>query len=795
MKVDLGGQWTLNSDKYKDISVTVPGSVLGALLKEGLIEDPFYRDNEAKVREVLYDDYTFTRSFSFPKEKVGKASWLFIEGVDTAAKIYINGCLIVEVCDMHLRQRIRLDNTLLKAENEIRVEFTSPYTYINGYDHQNRYFTMGETEKLSPCMRKANYMFGWDWGPNLADIGIYKDLYILTDEVGYLDYFRHELTFLDDGSVRVDVETACVLEGNATLQAELSLDGEALTQTVAAQANNTFSFIVKNPKLWYPAGYGEQPLYTLQFTLQGENNSREFTYRIGLREVKIDNTMDEYGLNFCVYVNGVKLFIKGANYIPQDNILERVTPERTKRLLKLVKDFNHNTIRVWGGGYYPEDEFYDMCDELGILISQDLMMACAVYNADDQNFVSLLLKETKDAVRRIRHHACIYMFNGNNECEDGIQWNDRKKYWDDYRKLTEEYINPLMKREVSQYFLRSSPTARELFVCPNNYNDMDMHYWEVWHGRKPFEAYTEIYPRMLSEFGCQSMPLYDTILRYAREDELDLFSPVMAHHQKNFACNDIILYYTKSVYGEPKNFKDLTYLSILAQAEGIKSCVEHLRRNKTRCNGAIYWQLNDCWPGQSWSSIDYYFGIKALHYYSKKFYAPHLVSVRADVYGVTVQVSNDTAEKKAYQLTYRFMRFNGGILQEQKVNCEVNGGASLPVLIARPAFWDEGKDTLVYVELRDTEGNLLSENFHQYWKDSEIVYEKPHLTVEKLDEYSFAITTDTYTKNIFIEAHDNNAVLSDNYFHLLKGQRKVITSTAKLDYEKMEITTLNDVEK
>ena len=795
MKVDLGGTWLLNSVKYKDVEATIPGSVLGALLEKGLIEDPFYRDNEGKVREVLYDDYSFTRNFAFPQEKIGKASWLFIEGIDTAAKIYINGVLITEVCDMHLRKRIRLDGTLLQEENEICVEFTSPYAYINGYDHQNRYYTMGETEELSPCMRKANYMFGWDWGPNLADMGIYKDLYILTDEAGYLDYFRHYLTFLEDGSVRVDVETACVLEGSASLKAELSLDGEILTQTEEARENNSFSFLVKNPKLWYPSGFGEQPLYTLQFTLQGENGARDFTYRIGLREVKIDNTLDEYGINFCVYVNGVKVFIKGANYIPQDNILGRVTPERTRRLLTLCKDFNHNTVRVWGGGYYPEEEFYDICDELGLLVSQDLMMACAVYNADDENFVSLLLEETQDAVRRIRHHACIYMFNGNNECEDGIQWAHRRQYWDDYRKLTEEYINLLMGREISQYFLRSSPTARDLFVCPNNCNDFDMHYWGVWHGRLPFSAYTEIYPRMLSEFGCQSFPLYDTVLQYAREDELDLFSPVMAHHQKNYRCNDIILHYTKSVYGEPRNFKDLVFLSILAQAEGIKSCVEHLRRNKTRCNGAIYWQLNDCWPGQSWSSIDYYFGIKALHYYSKKFYAPHLISVREDVYGLTMQISNDTAVRTSYELTYRLMRFNGELLEEKTVCMDVNGGASLPALLAHPVFEDLGKDTLVYLQLRDMNGNLLSENFYQHWNDSELVYEKPNLTVEKIDEYSFAVTTDTYTKNIFIEAHDNNAVLSDNYFHLLKGQRKVVTATAKLDFERMEITTLNEVKK
>jgi beta-mannosidase len=404
------------------------------------------------------------------------------------------------------------------------------------------------------------------------------------------------------------------------------------------------------------------------------------------------------------------------------------------------------------------------------------------------------MEETQDAVRRIRHHACIYMFNGNNECEEGLQWLD-KSHWEDYRKLTEEYINPFMKEAVDQYFLRSSPTARELFVQPQNFDDYDTHYWGVWHAREPFERYTTMYPRMLTEFGCQSFPLYDTVLKYAREEDLDIYSPIMDHHQKNIKCNPIIMYYTESLYGTPKNFKDLVYLSILAQAEGIRSCVEHLRRNKTRCNGTIYWQLNDCWPGQTWSSIDYYFGLKALHYYSKKFYAPHLVAVRKGEYGLTVHISNDTAEAKAYALTYRFVKFNGEVLDEKKMEITVPAAYSLPALLVRNPFQEEEKDTLVYVELRDMDGNFLSENFYQPWKDKDVVYEKPNLTIEKLDEYSFAIKTDTYTKNIYIEAHDNEAVLSDNYFHLLQGQRKVVTATKKLDFEKMEITTLNEVEK
>lgn len=797
MKIDLCGNWILSSRKYKDIEAKVPGSVLGALLNHNLVPDPYYRDNEAKVREYLYDDCIFRRTFTLPRECLGKTNRLMINGIDTVADIYINGQCIASVRDMHLRKRVLLDNSLLREHNEIEVKITSPYRYINEYDDKGKFITFAETEPKSPCIRKANYMFGWDWGPNLADMGIHKDIYILSGNIGYLKDMKHEYAFNEDGSVIVRVQTDYEKDGDGTLTAALSCesDGTYLKNEAPLQEKNEFTFALHAPKLWYPAGFGEQPLYHLDFCVRTEQGeTKEYRYRIGVRKIEIDDREDEYGRNFAVYVNGKKVFIKGSNYIPQDNILERVTPERTRRLLNLVRDFNHNAVRVWGGGYYPEDEFYDICDELGLLVSQDIMMACAGYNADDENFVSLLREETADAVKRFRHHACVYMINGNNECEDQIM-SVGEAYMQRYAKLSTEVIDPTVKKETNIYYLPSSPSSGKLFDCPQDMNRLDMHYWEVWHRLKPFDAYKEIYPRMLSEFGCQSMPPYDTILGYAREDELDLFSPVMAHHQKNHTCNDKILHYAQELYGKPKDFRDLVYLSMLAQAEGIKTCVEHLRRNKPRCNGALYWQLDDCWPGQSWSSVDYNFGLKALHYYSRRFYAPYLISIDDCGKTVKINVSNDTAERGEYRVIYKYMNFDGEVLDVKAVSVFVDEASCSDVLEIATPFVSNGADKLIYAELRDARGNFLSENFYQKSKDKDVKYAVPKLTVEKIDERSFSVVSDTYTKGVYIEPHDNEAVLSDNYFNLLKGQKKIITAAVPLNFDILEITTLNQSRK
>lgn len=796
MKTNLNGEWIINSPKYQNIKAKMPGSVLSALLENNLIEDPYYRMNEYETKKISFEDFDFERDFDLSKEQLKQDNFLCFDGIDTIADIYINDEFIFRNKDMHLPQKILLAKEILREHNHIRIHFTSPYQYV--WNYKNKEFFGPEQEAAyfvepkTSVIRKSNCMFGWDWGPNLGDMGIYRDIYILSTTLGHFEQFRHKVTFLDNGQVQVDLTTKYRKVGNGKITAKLSLKGQILSEiTQEFDKENHFSFIIDKPLLWWPNGFGEQNLYDLDFVISNDKEEQTTHKRIGIRKIRIDDSNDEYGRNLAIYVNDVHVFLKGSDYIPQDVILQRVTPERTRRLLTLVKDFNHNVIRVWGGGYYPDDDFYDTCDEFGILIFQDLMFACFTYDSDDTDYRLLVNEEVRSNLRRIRHHASLMLLSGNNEIEEQVV-NRTDVYKEKYKKLFLEYLPKIVKEELDIYYLTSSPTSGEPYLeKPSDNNYLDAHNWAVWHGLQPFEYFHTIYPRLLSEYGCQSIPTYDTVMKYTIEEDWDLESPVMDCHQKNKSCNYKIIHYAKSLYREPTNFKDLIYLSQLSQAEGIKMCAEHLRRNKERCNGTLYWQLNDDWPGQSWSSIDYYFGIKALHYYSRRFYAPHLISVEAKDNKILIAVSNDTKENKEYEVHYSLRDFNGHILNEKIVNCKVDKTSYAYALELDDPF--DRDDLVIYVELRDKKGHFLSNNFYQKLKDMDLHYQVPHLKVTRIDDKSFSIETDYYTKDIYIEPHDNNCVLSDNYFNLLPKQKVIISSTHPLDYEKMEIRFLNDI--
>ena len=796
MKTNLNGEWKISSPTYKNIKATIPGSVLSALLENNLIEDPYYRMNEYEAKKVSFEDFDFERDFTLNKDQLKQDNFLCFDGLDTIADIYINEKHIFKNRDMHVERRILLSRDILKEHNHIRIHFTSPYQYVWNYKNNEYFGTCGDTsayiEVKSNVVRKCYSMFGWDWGPNLGDMGIYRDIYILSTTLGHFEQFRHNITFLDNGKAKVDVSTKYRKLGTGKLTLRLSFKQKVVFEEEQEFNNeNHFSFIVDNPSLWWPNGFGEQNLYDLDFIISNDDEEQITHKRIGFRKIRIDDSLDEYGRNLAVYVNDVHIFLKGSDYIPQDVILQRVTPERTRRLLTLVKDFNHNVIRIWGGGYYPDDDFYDTCDEFGILVFQDLMFACSSYDYDDEDFRSLIDEETRVALRRIRHHASLFLLSGNNEIEEQmliLQDVHREKY----RKLFLEFLPKIVKEEIDIYYLTSSPTSGEPYmVNPADNNYLDAHNWAVWHGLEPFEYFHTIFPRLLSEYGCQSIPTYDTVKRYAIEEDLDLNSPVMDSHQKNWSCNYKIIHYAKSLFREPTNFEDLVYLSELTQAQGIKMSAEHLRRNKERCNGTLYWQLNDDWPGQSWSSIDYYFGIKALHYYSRRFYAPHLISVEQKEGKILIAVSNDTKEDAKYVVRYSLCDFNGVVLDEKVINCEVDKTSYKYALELDDPF--NRDDLVIYVELKDENGNFLSNNFYQKLKDMNLHYKLPHLKVEIIDDKSFSLETDYYTKDIYIEPHDNNCVLSDNYFNLLPNQKVIITSTYPLDYKKMKIRSLNEI--
>lgn len=795
MKIDLNGLWSLSSNRYSDLEAKIPGSVLSTLLAHNLIEDPFYRDNESKVRQCLKEDYTFKRSFRLTQQQRKQHNYLCMDGIDTLAKVYVNGVLVAELFDMHTAKKILLDNAILQEENQISIAFSNVYDYIENYPGKETFRTFAVTHPNGPVIRKSHHMLGWDWGPDLADMGIWRDIYILSTQLGYLESFRHECTFLPDGSVKIDVDThtVCHTPGKMTVTLSLEADGTYLTAKQPLMEEGRISFLLENPKRWYPIGFGEPTLYDLSFQLSADSGERQsYAYRIGIRKVEIDNSPDEYGTNFCVRINGEKVFLKGSNYIPEDNILSRCDKAHNHRLLQLVKDFNHNVIRVWGGGYYPDDWFYDYCDENGILVWQDLMFACASYNINDEHFKNLIVEEVTQAVKHFRHHASVFYIAGDNECEDGVNGHE-PELMEQYRVMSQEILVPLMKTLTSTFYAYTSPHSKVMFCMQNDHDHFDTHYWWIRDAKLPLEQFKEIYPRMLSEVGWESFPMMDTNRTYALEEDLKLDSEVMKAHEKRPSGNSTVEYYVNSRFGKPETFEEFIYLQNLVQGEAIKMVTEHLRTSKFRCNGMMYWQLNDCWPGLSCSSVDYNFGLKALHYFSKKFFAPHLIAVDEKDGSLIVSVANDTPQAAEYTVEYRYLSFAGEILDQKIFSAQADKTDDADVLTIPTPFGEEDWDKLVYVRLTDGEGKLLSENFYQHHSDRQIAYPKAKIAVKAVDAYSVELTADTFAKNVFLQCGATSRIFSDNFCSLLPGEPKTIRSNEPIDMEKLTVFAVNDV--
>ena len=785
MKIFLDNEWKISSKKIKGIYSKAPCTVLSSLLGSGVIENPYFGKNEIVAGEYLEDDYAFSSYFSLTDEQLQNRNYLFIDGLLTIAEIYINEEKICDVFDFHLLQTILLNNKSLKKNNSIKIIFKSPYSYIRNYPNPNNLFeTYAVTDKDSPKIRQPNYMFGWDWGPNLADMGITKPLYILSNKVGYLNSFKHNYVFNEN---KVNVEVIPFVTSEENIDIEITLSGFGYSQTKTTKNEKKVSFAVDNPKLWYPAGFGEQPLYNLTFLIKGESDHIKQEYRIGIRKIHIDDSFDKIGRNFALYVNDKKVFLKGANYIPEDNILTNVNKERTHKLLDLAKSFNHNVVRIWGGGFYPNDDFYDYCDEIGLLVFQDLMFACASYNIDDPHFRELVVNETRSSLKRIRHHASLFLIAGNNEVEDGVRGHG---YLQTKHCMTmfNHLLKGIVEEETNIYYLPSSPTSGEpYFSSPNDLNYLDTHYWWVWGCDYPLEEYKNIRPRLLSEFGLQSLPTYETVCKFTKPEERSLNSETVCFHQKMAShSNERLENYTASLFKLSDDLETMCYLTMLMQAEGIKMCVENLRQHKERCNGAIYWQLNDSWPGLSWSSIDYYFGIKALHYYSKNLYKTHLISFKKEK-ELSINISNDSDLDCAYKLTYSYFDIDGNILKTNSQKCTVNKYSSDDILSI-----PEMKEAIgVYASIGIGD-EIVSDNYYFFNKDKDIAYKPAKISLLKNDNKELVISADTFARAVCINV-PNGVVLSDNYFNLLKGETKTIRCSKEVNIDDIKIVCLNNI--
>lgn len=784
-------------------SAVVPGSVYTDMLRNGQMEDPFFKDNELKALKLMDEDYEYKAEFYCEDALLDKEHIILrFDGVDTVADLYLNGTHLDSVCNMHRIWEYEVTHLLLQKENELRVIFHSPTKYIA--DAYAASETHGSDDAMEGFvhLRKAHCMFGWDWGAHLPDAGLFRPVWLIGFDEARIDsvyvtqkHANGQVTLGFEVEIEDYPEIENYLEENENLFYRVTItdpEGGCFTTDDSPE-----EIVIEDAKLWWPNGYGEQNLYRVDVTLftntddGGEIELDCWSRRIGLRTMTMHIEKDQWGESFACQVNGVDIFAMGADYIPEDHLLGRVTPETTRALLEKSKWANFNSIRVWGGGYYPDDWFYDICDELGLVVWQDFMFACGVYDLTPE-FEENIRAEFVDNVKRLRHHASLGLWCGNNEMEQFVavdMWITKRREVRDYLIMYERIIpEVLAEYDPQTFYWPSSPSSGGSFDDPQDPNRGDVHYWEVWHGNKPFTDYRNYYFRYLSEFGFQSFPSVKTIETFTDDPaDLNIFSYVMEKHQRNGSANGKIMNYMQQTYRYPSSFETVLYASQLLQADGIRYGVEHFRRNRGRCMGAIYWQLNDCWPVASWSSIDYCGRLKALHYYAKRFFAPLMLSCEEqgmmssgkvlnwqhfDEFekSIRLNVANETREDAVVTVRWALRNPKAEILQSDEQQVKVPALTS--VWLDKVEFPNVDVYTQYISYEMEQDGAVISDGTVNFSYPKYFRYEDPQLTCRVIGD-EIEVTASAYAKSVEILNEKEDLILSDNYFDMNAGTKRV----------------------
>ena len=777
----LNGEWIMEQQNGERTKGQIPGSVYSFLLDAGKMENPHVGENELSALALMEEDYSFETTFDTGEEILAQEHQAIVfDGIDTLAEVSLNGTVLGRADNFFRRWEWDVTGLLQESGNVLRVDLDSPLRYIREKDAEQHFGGSRHAMKGFPQIRKPHCMFGWDWGPRLPDAGIWKDVTL----IGFGKARLEDVSIEQDHSDGVSVTVTAKASGG---ELEISLttpEGEVFS------LENGTPYKVKNPQLWWPNGLGDQPLYTVTVQLK-ENGEllEESKKRIGLRTLTIHREKDEWGESFAHEVNGIRFFGMGANPIPEDNVVSRITPERTRRLLEDSKACHFNVIRVWGGGWYPNDFFYDLCDELGLVVWQDMMYACANYNLTDE-FEESITAETVENVRRIRHHACLGLWCGNNEME----WlaNDKKYDGNDvtkayYIRMFEQIIPKILKKEDPHtYYWPSSPSSGGSFDEPNSPYRGDVHNWEVWHSGVPFSEYRKYCFRYLSEFGFQSFPCLQTVAGFAEKKDWNVFSRVMERHQRNEGANGKILQYLSMTYLYPSTFENLLYASQLLQADAIRYGVEHFRRNRGQCMGAIYWQLNDIWPVASWASLDYHGRWKALHYVARRFFAPIMLSCKEecevttktsivmesdkDINTAQLCVANET--KQDFTGTVSWSLRDAGSRVICRGEEEVCTKAFSSHWLAEMDFSDtDYLENHLTFALTGADG-VVSEGSVLFTAPKHYHFRDPELKVTRQGDL-LTVEAKNYARSVELYSENADVVLSDNFFDMEAGTKTV----------------------
>lgn len=802
----------------------VPGSVQTDLLAAGKIGDPFYRDNEASLQWIGLTDWDYRLSFDVDAAtlKRGHVDLVF-EGLDTFADVSLNGKHVLAADNMFRRWRIPAKSGLHPGKNTLLVQLHSPIARLLPWLLKQPYALPGEFDssfgdepkgkQTSNYVRKANYQYGWDWGPRFVTLGIWQPVKLESwDDVRLAD-FHIAQPHVDEATAQLQGELQ--LQSDKAGDAQIKLrwtapDGShgETSQAVTLTAGDNqlkLPLSIAHPQRWWPAGYGAQNLYHFHVDVTAGNAVVASADRdTGLRSVELRREHDQWGRSFAFVVNGVPIFAKGADLIPYDSFPERTTPERLRQILTSARDANMNMLRMWGGGYYQSDAFYDMADQLGIMIWQDFMFGGAIPPYDEA-FRKNTEVEATEQVLRLRDHPSIVLWCGNNEVQTGWEsWPDRETFRQsisaDERAKVEQGMKELfghtLRGVANQLapevpYWASSPSTD--FEGPANVlTDGDYHYWDVWSGSKPIEKYLDTTPRFQSEYGLQSFPVMATIDSFTQPEDRSPNSPVMRAHQKfaNGNGNDRALLYIRDNYGEPKDFASFVYLSQVMQAEGIELAAEHLRSARPQSMGSLYWQLNDVWPGPSWSSVDYYGRWKALQFHAKRFYAPvDVVPIRRD--GTTkVFVVSDRTQPFAAQLRTRLYDMDGKLLHESTKPVQANALSSTPAGTLTDKEWLRGADpkrTVASFELLE-QGKPVARHLLYFGVAKTLTLPaQPELQAQWLDDGRvLRVSAKRLARAVWVDLGSIDAQLSENAFDLLPGEHVDIAVNSKADLASLQ---------
>ncbi len=783
-KISLNGKWNMFlKSAGRRYEANVPCSDYSAMLDEKAIPDPFYATNEKDCLFISESDKTFERSFHLEKNELDNDNIILsCKMLDTLCEIYINNTLIGKGQNAYIGYEFDIKKAVSEGENHIKIEFKSPVHYVTEKQKENPLPRNANGINGVPYIRKPACHFGWDWGINLPFSGIIGDIDVLLYNEEITD-FKVEQTH-KNGSVTLDITAI----GNGKANGEIiAPNGDCIPLEFI---DNSACVLIENPELWWTyelSNKEKQPLYTIHIN--------GITKKIGLRTITLNRETDQYGNNFQFVLNGIPIFAKGANLIPPNAMADRVISDD---LIKLVEDAllaNMNMIRIWGGGYYGSDALYDLCDEKGILVWQDFMFACLMYPFYEKDFLENVKAEIAYNVKRIKHHASLALWCGNNEIEfmfAHLPESQKIVKW--YKKFFYEILpGEIRKEDKATSYIETSPIGRGFRKNITADNWGDTHMWHVWHGSQNLKYYRKRMTRFCSEYGMESLPSMDCIREFAPADELSLYSNTMLYHQKCLSGNSKMFFYLLERYNEPESFEDLIYFTGLTQMECIRDATEHWRRNKGRCNGSLWWQYNDCWGAPSWSSVDFFGKWKPLMYASKEFNKPFTLSFEDQKNKLSIYIINDTLEKKQCLLKFGIYDFSGNAITEKSININIDANISEKALEIPVS--GVNKKTCYALASLESNGEIVAERTKVLLPERKLKLQRADIKCSVINN-QIILESNTFARQVFVDIKGVNIPLSENGFDLIPNKKKTITLSngGFINPENVTVKCVNNIE-